>query len=232
MNLLTIRAQARKKSGVNVADYSNSLLDADANQAYYTLAGILANMDEDFFEEQNVKFDLQLNSSLYSLPTDFIAMKQVRLAYTTPTSPSDYKIATTYGPEDIHTVSIDEENIPTSNPIYDITNNYVRLKPKPTSQVTNGGLLYYIAMPSALTNTGDVPILPLQYHDLLAIYCAKEMTFKYEKWQKHTRLESDWNNKIGELQLVLAERDRNDPLRFKAPQEIGGFNRQLPRELA
>lgn len=231
MNVLTIRTEARKKSGVNAADYSNAQVLSDANQAYYTLAGILANLEEDFFEEQNVKFNLALNSSLYSLPTDFIAIKQVRLAYSTPSVPGDYKIATSYDPTEVHDVSIDEENIPTSNPIFDITNNYVRIKPKPTSAVANGGIIFYIAMPSALANTGDTPILPIQYHELLAIYSAKEMTFKYEKWQKHTRLAGEWNTKIGELQQVLADRDRNKPLRFKAPQEIGGFNRQLPREL-
>ncbi len=224
MNLLTIRNESRKKSGVNAADYSNAQVLADANQAMYVLAGILANLQEDFYEEQNVKFNLVQNSSLYSLPTDFMAFKQLRLAYTTPSAPGDYRIATSYKPTDVHSVTIDEENIPTSNPIVDITNNYMRIKPKPTSAVTNGGLLFYIAMPSALVNTGDVPNIPLQYHDLLAIYSAKEQTFKFEKWQKHSRLQTEWNTKIGELTQVLADRDLNAPVRFKAPQEVGGYN--------
>ncbi len=222
--VITLRSEARKKSGVNANDYSNAQILADFNQAYYTLAGILANLEEDFFEEQRDKFSLIGNSGLYSLPTDCIAVKQIRLAYTTPTTDSDYKIATSYDPTEVHTVSIDEENVPTSNPIVDITNNYFRIKPTPTSSVTNGGKIWYIAMPSALTNTGDTPVLPSQYHDLLALYSAKEMTFKFEKWAKHTRLAAEWNGKIGELTQILADRDRNRPLRFKAPQELGSVN--------
>lgn len=231
-NVLTLRNQARKKSGVNSTDYSNADVLTDLNQAYYTLAGYLANMGETYFEEQNDKFDLVQNSALYSLPTDCIAVRQVRLAYTAPTGPSDYRIATSYDPTAVHNVAVDEENIPTSNPIINITNNYVRIKPTPTSNVTAGGKIFYIAMPSALVNTGDTPVFPIQYQDLMSIYAAMEMTFKYEKWKKYKELSTIWNTKIGEMQQVLADRDSNKPVRFESPLEAMVSARgQQPREL-
>lgn len=231
MNLLTLRRQARKKSGVNVNDYANSDLDALINQAYYTMAGILANLEEDYFEEQNTKFTLQQNSSLYSLPTDCIAVKGLRLAYTTPTSESDYRIATSYDSSEVHDVAIDEVNTPTTNPIYDITNNFVRIYPRASAQVVNGGKIFYVAMPSGLVVTGDTPVLPTQYHDLLATYAAKEMAFSYEKWNKSDRLSNIWDKKIGELTEVLADRDRNRPMRMKSALEIGPIVYRRRREL-
>src|SRR3990167_3621728 len=109
MNLLTLRSQARLKSGVNVSDFSAANLDEQLNVAYYMLAGIIAELNEDYYEEQNDKFSLVANSSLYSLPTDYMKIKQVRLAYSTPSVNADYKVARHYDPSQVHNVSADEE---------------------------------------------------------------------------------------------------------------------------
>lgn len=230
-NLLALRTSARKKSGVSATDYSNSDLYAEFNQAYYTLAGLLANLEEDFFEEQRVRFNLVGNSGLYSLPQDCIAVKQLRLAYSTPSTDADYRIATPYDQTDVHDISIDEVNTPITNPIYDIVGNYYRIFPKPATSVTDGGKLSYIAMPSALVNTGDTPVIPLQYHDLLSDYGAAQMEFKYEKWKKYDRHMLKWNEKIAELTQILADRDRNKPVRMKSPLEIPAQLRNNRREL-
>src|SRR5690348_14461043 len=190
LNVLALRNRARRDAGVSSSDYSNSELLEDFNQGYMELAVLLANLGEDYFEEQNVKFDLVANSGLYSLPTDILAFKQLRLAFSgTPLSPSAYTIADIYDPSDVHDISADEESTPTSNPIVDITGNYMRIKPKPTNAVSNGGRLAYIAMPSSLVNTGDVPVIPLAYQKKIATYGAMKMAFKFEKWNKHARLE-------------------------------------------
>lgn len=195
---------------------------------------MLINLGEDYFEEQHAKFDLVANSSLYSLPVDAVEMKQVRLAYSgTPASPSDYKIATSYDPTEVHFIPSDEENIPTSNPIVDMTGAYIRIKPTPTVNVTGGGDMSYIAMPSALVLTADVPVIPTQYQELIAVYGQKQMEFKYEKWNKHDRDEKIWDEAIAELEQTLADRDLNKPTRFKSILETGAPNnfrrrRELP----
>lgn len=233
MNLLTLRSQARLKSGVNSTDFSTSNLDEQLNVAYYQLASVISQLQADYYEEQNVKFNLVANSSLYSLPTDLMQLKQVRIAYTSPSTNSDYRVARQYDPSTVHSVSADEESIPTSFPAYDVTNNYVRIKPTPTASVTNGGKLWYIARPSALTATGDTPILPLQYHDFIGIYGAKEMSFKYQKWQKYDRLQKQWDTFIAPLMLRiqdLSDRDMGEALRFASSLEIptSGPTRELP----
>lgn len=231
MNLLTIRSQARLKSGVPVGDFSNANLDEQANQAYYILAWYLAALGEDYFEEQNTLFNLALNSALYSQPTDAMFIKGVRLAYTSPSNPEDYKVARRYDPSSVHDVGADEENISTNNPIYDITNNYIRIKPTPTSAVTNGGKLWYIALPSALTSTGDAPVLPTYLHDKISDYAAKIMTFKFEKWAKHDRLKASWDETIKEFDTLLADRDMGDGIRFRSPFEVPVVHPQGRTEL-
>ena len=183
MNIINIRAAVRFKSNItNSAVLTNAEILSEANYAYYDVCSEIADANEDFFEEQKVKFNLAANSSLYSLPTDCIKVKQVRLAYTTPISESDYKIAYSYDPAEVNVVSSDEESVPVSTPIVDITNNYMRVKPTPESDVTSGGELYYIARPSALTNTGDTPLIPTEYHDLIAVRIAARATEKFENF--------------------------------------------------
>lgn len=226
LNLLKLRAQARSKSGVGVNDFSNALLDDQLNIGYVALATMLANLGEDYFEEQNVKFNLIANSGLYSLPPDFMAFKQLRLAYSgTPLSPSAYVIAKSYDPSEVHDISIDEESVPVSNPIVDLTGQYYRIKPKPRTAVTNGGRLDYIALPSALAATGDIPIVPIRYHDKIAVYGAKEMALRYEKWNKHARLDTEWNGVMTDLENKIADRDMNRSLMFRGPMEGGSATR-------
>lgn len=220
MNLLTIRSQARLKSSVSSTDFSNANLDEQLNQAYLILAWYLAALGEDYFEEQNVKFDLVGGSALVSQPSDTMFIKGVRLAYTAPTNPEDYKVASAYDPSSVHDVGADEENISTNNPIYDITNNYIRIKPTPESDVSAGGKLWYIARPSALATTADTPVLPVYLHDKLSDYGGKIMAFKYNKWKKHDRLEKSWKETLDEFDTLLADRDMGQVLRFRSPFEV------------
>lgn len=232
MNLAALKTQARLDSGVNSTDYSDANLLAQFNIAYFQLSALLALLGEDYFEEQNARFDLKQNSALYSLPQDCIAVKQIRVSYSTPTGPSSYRIAEPYDPVDVGMVSADEENIPTSNPIYDITNNYFRLKPTPTAPVTDGGKIWYIAMPSALANSADTPVINYAYHEVISTYGAAKMAFKYEKWNKADRLMKKWNETIAELSQTLADRDSNKPVRFKSPFEAASMQpRSNRREL-
>lgn len=231
LNVLALRNRARRDAGVSSDDYSNADLLEDFNQAYGELAVLLANLGEDYFEEQNVKFNLVANSGLYSMPADSIAIKQIRLAYSgTPLAPSAYRIATSYDPANVHDIASQEENIPASNPIVDYTGNFFRIKPKPTVSVSNGGRIDYIAMPSALVNTGDTPVFPISYQKKIATYGAMKMAFKFEKWNKHARLQKEWDQTMAELQDRLADRDMNAPLRFRGPHE-GGARNTVVREL-
>lgn len=232
LNVLALRKLARRLAGVSSSDYSDADLLSDFNDAYAELSVLLANLGEDYFEEQNVKFDLVARSSLYSLPADCIAIKRVALAYSgTPIARSAYTLTTPYDPSDVHDISFQEENVPVSNPIRDITGTYIRYKPTPTVNVTNGGLMDYIAMPSALAATSDIPNIPIAYQKKIAVYGAEKMTFKFEKWNKNTRLKQDWNTTMAELQDRLADRDMNAPVRFRAPQEALPGTAYRPREL-
>lgn len=225
LNVLALRKLARRLSGVNAADYPDSDILLDFNDGYAELSVLLANLGEDYFEEQNTTFDLVANSSLYSQPQDCIAIKGVRLALSAvPTSASDYRVAVSNDSSNTHDISAQEESVPISNPIYDITGNYIRIKPTPKVNVAAGGKLDYIAMPSALVNTGDVPVFPIAYQKKLATFSAERMTFKFEKWQKNSRLKTDWGTTMAELQDRLADRDLDAPLRFKSPLE-GGTSR-------
>ncbi len=221
MNLKTIREKARKLSTItNSADYSTSDLNTDINIAYQELALVLVNLNEDFFEEQKTTFDLKQNSALYSLPTDLLKFKQLRLAYTTPTDEDDYKIAEEYDPSEIQDIQTQEIDVATSNPIVDITNNYMRISPVPDSDVTKGGEIYYIARPSALSNSGDTPVLPTEIHPLLAVYGAKEIAMNKGLYDRFNILKREWFEGIDRIKRQFAERNINRQTRFRNILEV------------
>lgn len=231
LTLAQLKTKARSKSGVGSSDYSDASLLIELNQAYGIMCRYLAQLGEDYFEEDNAKFNLALNSSLYSLPTDCIAVKQIRLAYATPSTNSDYVIANAYDNTDVHNISADEESVSSANPIVDITNNYFRIKPKPTAAITNGGAISYIAMPSALVNSADTTVLPDTLADKIAVYGAKEMAFKLSKWNKWKVLSAEWQAMVANWESSLSDRQMDRVLRFKSPMEVPVNNRRPVREL-
>jgi len=229
MNLATLRSQVRFKSNISdTTRLTNAEIDRHLNDAQLKMVMRIIRVNEDYFEEQKTTFNLAANSGLYQLPTDLLKFKQLRLAYTTPTTDSDYSIASGYNPTEIQHTS-EEEGVSTSNPIVDITNNYMRIRPKPTVLSTKGGQIYYIARPSALVNSGDISVIPEDYHDDMAVYAAGKACERYEVWDRADRMEKQFYGRIEIMAKELASRELNYPLRFKNPAEVG---KQYPtREL-
>lgn len=219
--LAQLRTQARLKAAVPSADYSTSNLTLQINNAYYELASILAAQNESYFATERKYISLAQNSAYYDLPSDFMKLKQARVAYSTPTGPTSYKVASGYDITEVVDVQADEENVSTTSPIVDIVGAQIKVKPTPTSAVTNGLQINYIARPSALALSASSPLLPTEWQDLLATYGAKEMCLRFNKWEKWQALESVWQKGIERMKVELAERDTNEPLRFKSPYDAG-----------
>lgn len=230
MNLNDLQTSVRFKSNItNTAIISDAQITTELNQGYYELFKSIVDVNEDFFEEQNTKFDLGQNSSLYSLPTDLVKFKQLRVAYSTPSGLEDYKVCRSYDPSEVGNVALDEENVPASTPIVDVTNNYMRIKPTPSSVVTDGGIIYYIARPSALVNSADTPVIPTEYHDLMAIFGAYRVSEKFENFNVADRYRQQFLQGIEDMKRKLAAREINRHFRFRDPREIHQSNRaELP----
>ena len=227
LTLANLRTQTRFKTDItNATTLTNAQIDLQLNEGYSKLVRAIVESDGDYFEEQKAKFNLIANSSLYSLPSDCIKVKQVRLAFTSPTSESDYKIAQFYDPSETRLVSVDEASVPVSNPQVDITNNYCRIYPRPIVASTSGGEYYYIARPSALTATGDVMVIPADYHDLAATWASYKVMEKFENFSKADRLKIEFDNGLKNMQVELSGREMNKERRFKSFREVGRTNRK------
>ncbi len=213
MNLLNIRNLARFKSGINnTTTLSDADLDTLINIGYKKVQQKMLEVNQDFFEEQKTKFYLSKDQDLYSLPDDFLAMKQLRLAYKTPASEKDYKVAIAHDAAETTSILQEEES---PYPIYDITGNYFRIKPAPTDDVPDGGEIYYFARRSDLSTTADVPDIPIDYHDILAVFAAKEASLKFSLTNKYNLLNNEWEKGIFDLKTALAVRETNSGQRIK-----------------
>lgn len=199
---------------------ANSAIVLELNNAQDILAIRLSKLNEDFFEEQKSKFNLVANSGLYSNPSDCIKIKQIRLAYSTPTSEADYKIAKFYDPSAINDISSEETTSAITNPIVDITNNYFRVQPKPTTAVTNGGEIYYIARPSAMSLTGTTSVIPVELHQLMIDYASMQGASSLGMFDKYKLYKQEWEEGLQRMATDMAVRLTNENQRFRNPLEI------------
>ncbi len=229
MNNKEMITSTRFKSNItNTATLSDAEILTELNQGYYEIFRSIVEVNEDYYEEQKTVFDLSAGIDLMSLPTDHVKFKQLRLAYTTPSDDSDYVIASSYDISEIHRPA-SEESIPVSSPIVDVTNNYYRIKPTPETDVVNGGQIYYIARPSGLVLSGDTPVIPAEYHDLMPIYAAARVSEKFENFKVADRYWNQFINRIEKMKEQLAVREMTRVFRFKDPREINKSNRiELP----
>jgi len=225
-NLLALRARTRFQTGItNTTTLSNADILTLLNIGYHLVEQELYKLNQDFFEEQKTKFNLVADQDLYSNPTDFLGMKQLRLAYSTPTNEEDYRVAKEHDAASTIDVEIQEESIPSSSPTYDMLGNYYRIKPTPESNITNGGELYYFARNSDMTATGDIPNIPADYHDLISNYASKEITLKYEDWNKYKAVKNEWEEGINKMKIALGVRETNKQSRMRNVSEDGSTKR-------
>lgn len=220
MNLPKIITRARFKSGIsNTTALAYTELSGLCYDGHRLLEREIVKLNQGYFEEQKTTFSLVALSSLYSLPTDCLAIKQLRLAYTTPTSDSDYKVATPTDSAVTKDVQSQESSISSSTPIFDITGNYYRIYPKPTADSTSGGQLSYFA--STVLSGSATPSYPIEYHALVATYAAREVCQKFEKWDKYKVLDKEWAEGIAKLRDDLAVRNTNNNTRVRNVLEDG-----------
>ena len=217
-------ADVRFKSGVS---NTTTLSDATAliyiNNGYQYLVNQLIECGEDFLEEQKSWADLGGNSAYYSLPTDFIKMKQLRLAYTTPTSDLDYRVAGEIDVTDIYYPQ-NEESYNTDSPVFDITNNNIRIYPTPLVDANTGLYMYYLARPSNMTlsNSGDaITGVPDTYNELISTFAARQVCGAYEKWSVYKQLDKEWNEGVKRMRTELKDRNLNRQDRMKNYREMG-----------
>lgn len=193
------------------------------------MARKLVQANEDFFEEQKAKFNLVANSGLYSLPTDCLAVKQIRLAFTTPSTEGDYRVAGEYDASSVTDINSEEIDATTTNPLVDLTNNYFRVWPKPDTSITNGGEIYYIARPSALVQTSETPILPEEYHDLLSTYAAMNEARDFNLIDKYALLKNEWSEGLAKMIDEVQPRytNRQERMRSNFEEQRGGSVTEL-----
>ena len=216
MTLSEITTSIRNKTGIkNTGAISTSDIWLFVNEGYDLIQNLLMNVNQDFFEEQNTKFSLVANSALYALPSDFLGLEQLRLAYTTPTDQEDYVIATPYDVSEVEDVEVQEEDISEDNPIYDLTNVYIRIKPTPTSSVLHGAELFYFAKPDKLAHNSAVPYIPANYHPYLVDYGAAEVCNRFQLFAQADRFRKTFQEKIGVMTETEADRIKDNPTRIK-----------------
>ena len=229
MTLDEIITSVRFKTNIsNTATLSDAEIITEINPVILDIFRAIVETDEDYFEEQRAKFNLGENSAIYSLPTDCVKFKQLRLAYSTPSSESDYRVCQSFDVSETGLVSADEENVPVSSPIVDLTNNYYRIKPTPISAVTNGGMIYYIARPSAMTaaNSADEPVIPEDYHDLVAVKVAARVHERFENFPVSDRYYNQYLAGIERMKEQLEVREINREFRMRDPRAVNKSDRQ------
>lgn len=118
----------------------------------------------------------------YALPADLLVLRSV--SYKSSTDRSYFPlVGMTLQQFDMYIDGWDGTQFNSSKPTtYCVYNKTLKVFPKPNEVVTGGIKIYYQRQPTEVSIDGDIPELPLQYHNAIVTYCLSQSFALDEDW--------------------------------------------------
>lgn len=158
---------------------SNDVTDAQLfvllNNAISDQIKFVSGLQEDFLLKEGTAIDLVADTTDYTLGTDILQLKQVRLKLD---GTNEYVAARRDLGLDVElnsqTETIQQPKFTTITQT-DSTEYIIRLFPTPTTNVTDGLKYWYILRPAALSSTASIPVTPPELHPVLVQELVKRL---------------------------------------------------------
>lgn len=170
---------AQINSVVRFITNTNSVTFSDANS--YRLASerqkqilkVLTSLKEGYLETTNTQ-NLVAGTQNYAIPAS-LRVKRAEVLYSATgiwRPITFFDINERYAANDSTSVG---QDFTVDTPYADVSGDNLMLYPIPDSNVTNGLKVWYIAVPADFTATSDTPVIPTDWHRLLADLVALDV---------------------------------------------------------
>lgn len=210
MDLTTIRNSVRELTDETVStDPTFAMLNTFINYRYQDLVGRIMNVHQDFFGITDHTIDTVADQKEYSMPVDGNSrnkvkrIRRVEIAY----DGTNYDIAYPIDLNDQNSTESDTETTYTQNdPRYYIFGDKIGFNPIPDANGTNNIKIWYIPRPDDLALDGDIPIIPVEYHQLLVYGAAADLKKRDENFTAAQNYEIDYETGSQKMVMEAAER--------------------------
>jgi len=193
----------------STADPTDAMITNFINYRYQDLVGRIMNVREDYFGTTDATLDTVADQEEYTLPVDSNSrnkvkeIKKIEIAY----DGSNYNIAYPIDLNEKYSTESDTNAAYTqNNPRYYIFGNKIGFSPIPDSSQTNNIKIWYIPRPDDLSTGTDIPILPDEYHKLIAYGAAADLRKRDDNFRAAQNYEKDYET--GARQMVIEVKQR------------------------
>lgn len=217
MNLSELRTSARQKSDEEATGFiGNDELTNYVNQGMRYVYSKIVQRFENYFIQPGTALNgglitTTVGTSGYALPTDLMKIVRVEHRRTNSSSDDDWKR--------LATVNIANDRLDDYFPLregytpgfgYFIAGNNIYLKPVPKQDFYVR--IWYVPRPTTLAADADEPVVPEEYHDLIAEYAAIQVLAKSG--------EGIWKERSDAFQLELQNMLETVELRDQSAEQM------------
>ncbi len=217
------RARYLTKTTANDGTGDNTNLLAILNDYYLRQATIFINTNQDKFGvKAYTDLDVTANQETYSLPSDCVKIKRMEITY----DGTNWKKVHFQDVGENQQFALDQTNIAnrfsTASPYAEIFGDNLYLRPIPTSSVTSGLMMWYIARPSLLSTISSVITTPLDYQGYLVYGVAAEIATRQGNDAFAASMFQKWEDGRAKIEATYAPRDLDQFIDFKPlPNNMG-----------
>jgi hypothetical protein len=176
MTLAKIASIVRLITNTNSVTFSDANLYVTASERQKQVLKTITDLKEGYLETTNSQ-DLAAGTQGYTVPATGAALRIKRAEVLYATGGSWRKVTffdmnERGATNDSTTIAGDFSQ---SSPYGDMSGDKLMLYPIPDANVTNGLKVWYIAVPADFTATSDTPVIPGEFHRLLADLVAVDV---------------------------------------------------------
>ena len=222
--LAQLETDIRFRTNLSSTDLAAADVDPVINKYYKDLVTVATSANDDLFYEMSTAATV-VNQREYALPSDFLRFKKLEVTY----DGIQWRVVEELDLTQLNisvnatTGTTTDSNFSIQLPYYDLEENSLFLYPMPAS--TTGGAqspglrLHYIKRAADLSASGDIPVLPNEYHRLISLGATADVFLRYGKTAEYQLAQAEYERGKAGMAAALGKRNIDTAFSMQVARE-------------